>query len=181
MIESKKSQNQLYFLHSNQNTEKVGEPFVDDFNHVAKKFVEDRFNSKLTFTDKSKIDIQNDINYDNQYILFSNNSLYKKESVELKGYLWNSSSVVLNKIGKFIVISSTETDPIDNIETTNQSISINKENIKQNKNLFSKIDKKNNPKKQKRIVQNNPVIMQCRKNNFKKVKRSVNEDKNLFI
>ena len=99
-------QKQLYLLNHNQFAEKIGENFVDrgDLNHIVEKYIKEKFNSKLNFTSKKKDEIQNDPNYPTEYYLFENNSLYIKESIELKGYLWNSAMYKMTKIGKILFI-----------------------------------------------------------------------------
>ena len=95
---------QLFFLNLEQKTEKIGEIFDSDLKCVAEKYVKDKFQSKLHFCDKKKLEVQEDKNCPNEYYLFNNNSLYRKELLELKGYLWNSSASTMKKIGKFVII-----------------------------------------------------------------------------
>lgn len=121
---------QLYFLNLEHKTEKIGEAFIDDFKWLAEKYVEEKFQSKLNFSTRSKLDVQEDLNNPNEYYLFDNNSLYKKESVQFKGYLWNSSSNIMKKIGKFIIIETplieTPFIEVNNIDNKDKVQEINK-------------------------------------------------------
>ncbi|ARF08634.1 hypothetical protein Catovirus_1_684 [Catovirus CTV1] len=159
MVGTEKIQEQLYFLDINQKTIKLGELTSDNFSHLVEAFVQEKFNSKLNMVKKTKIDIQNDKTFLGEYYLFENKSLYKKEIAESKGYLWNSATPIMKKIGKFVTISVTLPSPI--YITQPKEKKNNKEKIKN--------------RKQKKASHQYNYMMQKRKNNFKKkLKHSVN-------
>lgn len=97
----------LYFLDNNQKTEFIDNiTNINDYNELLHKFVKNKFNIVLNITKNiTKINVleNNNINFNESY-LFSNNSLYKKEKIDNLGYLWNSFTFKMTKLGKFITI-----------------------------------------------------------------------------
>lgn len=189
---SENVQKYLYFLNCDQKTEKIGEIFISDFNNLAETYIKEKFNSKLNITDKKKTEIQNDINSPNEYYLFSNNSLYKKETEESKGYLWNSATYMMKKVGKFIVIDieipkpTQSIQPISETQTQNQTQNQTEtpyqiqtqtqtpsQPINSLNNNSTKLMKQNQKyiNKQKRISQRHNFLIQRRNFNKKRFRR----------